>query len=165
MITSDQFFRMQWFIPWTVKYKNNLWMFSEIMLRNLERRQRWPTFERGRKVKVLVTQSGPILCDPMSCSPPGSSVHGIFQAGILEWVASPFSRGSSQPRNWTQVSCIAGRFFTVWNTREKRGHKESQRGRPCMWASPFRRILCSSREPNSECLFLLIWRLLQRTLM
>ena len=51
-------------------------------------------------------------------SPPGSSVHGIFQARILEWVAIPFSRGSSQPRDRTQVSHIAGRFFTVWATRE-----------------------------------------------
>ena len=59
-----------------------------------------------------------ILCNPMDCSPPGSSVHGISQARVLEWVAIPFSRGSSQSRDWTQVSCIAGRFFTiVWTTR------------------------------------------------
>ena len=51
-------------------------------------------------------------CDPMDCSPPGSFVHGILQARILEWVAISFSRGSSQPRNWTQVSCIADRCFT-----------------------------------------------------
>ena len=50
----------------------------------------------------------------MDCSPPGSSVHEILQARILEWVAIPFSRGSSQPRDQTQVSCIAGRFFTIW---------------------------------------------------
>ena len=62
---------------------------------------------------MLVAQSCPILCDPMDCSPPGSSVHGISQARILEWVAIPFSRGSSRPRVWTWVSCIAGRFFTV----------------------------------------------------
>ena len=54
----------------------------------------------------------------MDSSPPGSSVHGILQAGILEWVAIPFSRESSQPRNRTWVSCIAGKFFTVWATRE-----------------------------------------------
>ena len=53
------------------------------------------------------------LCDPMDYSPPGSSVHGILQARILEWVAIPFSRGSSQPRDLTLVSYIAGRFFTV----------------------------------------------------
>ena len=46
-----------------------------------------------------------ILCDSMYCSPPGSSVHGIFQAKILEWVAISFSRGSSSPRDWTCVSC------------------------------------------------------------
>ena len=55
---------------------------------------------------------------PHNCSPPGSSVHGILQARILEWVAIPFSRGSSQPRDRTWVACIAGRFFTGWATRE-----------------------------------------------
>ena len=54
----------------------------------------------------------------MDCSLPGSSVLGILQARILEWVAMPSSRGSSQPRDQTQVSHIAGRFFTVWDTRE-----------------------------------------------
>ena len=61
---------------------------------------------------VLVTQSCPTLCDPMDCSPPGSSVHEIFQARILEWLAISFSRGSSQPRGGTRVTCTAGRFFT-----------------------------------------------------
>ena len=50
--------------------------------------------------------SEPTLCDPMDCSPPGSSVHGILQARILKWVAVPFSKGSSRPRDWTQVSRI-----------------------------------------------------------
>ena len=54
----------------------------------------------------LLTQSCPILWDPKDCSPPGSSVHGNFQARILEWVAISFSRGSSQPSDQTQVSCI-----------------------------------------------------------
>ena len=58
-------------------------------------------------------QSRLTLCDPTDCSPPGSSVHGILQARILEWVAMPFSRGSSHPRDWTQVSCIVGRFLTT----------------------------------------------------
>ena len=58
------------------------------------------------------------LCDPMDHSPPGSSVHGILQARRLEWVAIPFSRGSSWPRDRTQVSCITGRFFIVWATWE-----------------------------------------------
>ena len=75
----------------------------------------------GLKVKVLVAQSCPTLCDPRDCSLPGSSVHGILQARILEWVAIPFSRGPSQPRDWTQVSCIAGKFFTIWATGETGG--------------------------------------------
>ena len=105
----------------------------------------------------FVTQSCPTLCDPMNCSPPGSSAHGdspgkntgvdchtLFQgifptldwthvscfAGVLyhlshhrsqrvpEWVAYPFSRGSSRPRTWTGVACIAGRFFASWATRK-----------------------------------------------
>ena len=57
-------------------------------------------------------------CDPMDCSSPGSSVHGILQARILARVAISFFKGSAQPRNRTQVSCIAGRFFTDWATRE-----------------------------------------------
>ena len=60
----------------------------------------------------------PTLCDPMDSSLPGSSVHGIFQARVLEWVTISFSRGSSWPKDWTQVSCIAGRHFTLWATRE-----------------------------------------------
>ena len=60
----------------------------------------------SRKIKVLVAQSCPTLFDPMDCSLAGSSVHGIFQASILEQVAIPFSRGSSQPRGQTQVCCI-----------------------------------------------------------
>ena len=68
--------------------------------------------------EVLVAQSYPTLCDPMDCSPPGSYVHGIFQARILEWVAISFSKGSSKTRDRTQVFCTAGRFFTNWATRE-----------------------------------------------
>ena len=60
------------------------------------------------KVKVKVTQSCLALCDPMDYT-----VHGILQARILEWVAFPFSRGSSQPRDQTQVFCIVGRFSTA----------------------------------------------------
>ena len=60
-----------------------------------------------------VAQSCPILCDPMDCSPPGSSIHGIFQVKVLEWIAIGFSRGSSQPRDGTWVSRIVGRRFTV----------------------------------------------------
>ena len=70
------------------------------------------------KSKREVAQSFPTLCNPMDCSPPGSSVHGILQARILEWVAISFSRESSRPRDWIQVSRIAGRCFNLWATRE-----------------------------------------------
>ena len=61
-----------------------------------------------------VAQSCPTLCDSVDCSPPGSSIHGILQARILEWVAISFSRGSSRPRDRNQVSRIAGRCFKLW---------------------------------------------------
>ena len=67
---------------------------------------------------VLFAQSCPTLFNSMDCSLPGSSVLGILQARILEWVAIPFSRGSFQPRDWTQVFCISGRSFTIWATRK-----------------------------------------------
>ena len=66
----------------------------------------------------LVAQLCLIPCDPMDCSLPGRSVHRIFQARILEWVAIFFSRGSSWPRDQTQVTYIAGRHFTIWAPRE-----------------------------------------------
>ena len=71
---------------------------------------------------VLVTQSCLTLCNPMDCSLPVSSVHGILQARILEWVAIFFSRGSSWPRDQTWVTCIAGGFCTVWATMEALTH-------------------------------------------
>ena len=55
----------------------------------------------------------------MNCSLPDSSVHGIFQARMLEWVAIPFSKRPSQLRDWTQISYIAGRFFIIWATKEE----------------------------------------------
>ena len=74
--------------------------------------------EEGRKEKILeeISESRSVCltrCDPMDYT-----VRGILQARILEWVAFPFSRGSSQPRDWTRVSCIAGGFFTNWATRD-----------------------------------------------
>ena len=72
----------------------------------------------ARKWKALVTQLCLTLFNPMHYSPPGSSVHGILQARILEWIAIPCSRGSSGHRDRTQVSCIVGRFFTMWPPRE-----------------------------------------------
>ena len=69
------------------------------------------------RIVVLVAQSCLTLCDQVS-SPPGFSVHGILQARLLERVAISFSRGSSKPRDQTQVSCTASRFFSIWATRE-----------------------------------------------
>ena len=92
------------------------------MVRSLEDEVRWGE----------VTQSCPTLCNPMDCSLPGSSIHGIFQARVLEWVAISFSRGSSQPRDQTQVSCIVGRRFTIWATREVFG-REGRDNVNCIW--------------------------------
>ena len=86
------------------------------------------------KVQVLVAQLYPTLCNPMGYSLPGSSVHEILQARMLEWVVTSSSRETSWPRDWTRVSCITGRFFTIWATR----------GRP-RWAQKlleFLKIVC-----------------------
>ena len=81
----------------------------------------------------------------MDCSLPGSSIHEIFQARILEWVAISFSRGSSQPRNWTWVSCIVGRQFTIWATREAR--------RTCILFCPWEHMSYHSADSNAINLF------------
>ena len=80
----------------------------------------WFSFLYGKNINiwnwkswVKVTQSCATLCDLMDYT-----VHGFLQARILEWVAVPFSKASSQPRDWAQVSCIAGRFFFNWAIRE-----------------------------------------------
>ena len=85
---------------------------------------KWSESKRERQISydiaymwVIVAQLCPSLCDPMDCSLPASFVHGILQARILEWAAISFPRGSSWPRDWTQVSYIASRFFTIWATR------------------------------------------------
>ena len=65
-------------------------------------------------------QSRLTLCDPMDCNLPGSSILGIIQARVLEWVAISFSRGSSPSRDWTHISCIGRRIFYHWGTREPR---------------------------------------------
>ena len=73
-------------------------------------------FRIGKHAKSL--QSGPTLCNPMDCSPPGSCLHGILLARILEWVATPFSRGSSQPRDRSRlpdISCIGGKVLYYWH--------------------------------------------------
>ena len=71
----------------------------------------------GFESESEVTQSRPTLCDPMEGNLPDSAVQGIFQARKLEWIAISFSRGSSQPRDRTRVSCIADRHFTIWAMR------------------------------------------------
>ena len=77
----------------------------------------WATWEHLKERNSEVAQSCPTLCNPTDCSLSGSSIRGISQARILEWVAVFFSR-SSQLRDWTWVSHIVGRLFTVWATRE-----------------------------------------------
>ena len=78
--------------------------------------EKWIRGEYMRVCALSSLQLCSTLCDPMDCSPPGSSVHGIIQARTLEWVVISLSRGSSQPKDWTRISCIsctAGRFFTI----------------------------------------------------
>ena len=94
-----------------------------------------------------VAQSCPTLCNPMDCSPPGSLVHGIFQAWILEWVDVSFSRGSSWPRDRTPVSRIVGRRFTIWATRE--AHQKH------------RRVVVSFKRTSVEIFYR--WNLLPRS--
>ena len=86
------------------------------------------------------SQSCPSLCNSMDCSSPGSCVHGISQAWTLEWVAISFSRGSSWPRDWTCVSCIAGRFFTTkpLGNYAKPLIKPSTKKRECMFMDEHR---------------------------
>ena len=87
---------------------------------------------RWWKVKVQVIQLCMTLCNPMDCSLPDSSVLGILQVRILKWVTISFSRWSSWPRDRTLVSCIAGRFFTLWTTRDLRSDSNTVR----RWIEP-----------------------------
>ena len=82
-------------------------------LKNLEKEPFSICNSQIKKWKMKVAQSHQTVCDPMNYT-----LHGILQARILEWVAVPFSKGSSQPRDRTQVSHIAGGFFTSWVKRE-----------------------------------------------
>ena len=82
------------------------------------------------KVKVLVPQFCR-HCDPMDYSPPDFSIHGFLQVRILESVAIPFFRGSSRPRDWTQVSCVRSRFFTIWATREAPTSEDTETKKRC----------------------------------
>ena len=80
----------------------NLILKTKYMLKTFAKEKQKPDFAKVRT-----------LCDPVDCSPPNSSIYGILQARILEWVAISFSMGSSRPRDQTQVSCIAGRCFNL----------------------------------------------------
>ena len=84
-------------------------------------------------VCVLVALSCMTL-QPMDCSPPGSSVHGILQTRILDWIAIPFSRGSSGSRDWTLVSLIVGWFFNNWATREAQMKVKVAQSCPTLWS-------------------------------
>ena len=77
-------------------------------------KKRWQEYTESESE---ISWSFPTLCDPIDCSLSGSSIHGIFQARTLDWVAISFSKRSSQPRDRTLVSRIVGRHFTVWATK------------------------------------------------
>ena len=94
----------------------NFWLYKQAIL--FEMLCLFSSNDLEIQLCVLATQLCSTLWDPMDSYPPGFSIHGIFQAWKLEWIAIPSSRGSSWPRDWTQVSCIAGRLFTIWATRE-----------------------------------------------
>ena len=102
---------LSWGIPWTEEPGRLQSMGSQSVGHN------WAT-NTHNICEVKVAQSYLTLCNPMDCSLSASYVLGILQARILEWIAMPSSRGSSQPRDGIRVSCIAGGFFTVWDTRE-----------------------------------------------
>ena len=107
---------MFWELPFALYFVS--WIMSLVIaVRSLSLIQNFSWDSNNLLVKVKseseVAQSCPTLCDPVDCSPQGSSFHGILQARILEWVAISFSRGSSRPRNQTQVSRIVGRRFNL----------------------------------------------------
>ena len=113
--------------------------------------------------RVSCSVVGHSFVTPWTVAQPGSSVHGILLARILEWVAISSSRGSSQPRGWTLVSHIAGRFFTVWDTREAHIHFYHNTIVKChvnafMEGSPWRATCVSAENSQWTCLhpFLLV---------
>ena len=94
------------FSTFSYKFQNKIFLFShKKFVENV-----LLEIEKGKSLSCL-------LCNPRHCSLPGSTVHGILQARILEWVAILFSRGSSWPKDGTRVSFIVGRFFTIWATK------------------------------------------------
>ena len=112
LATEQQQLTADWhFFLNTIEIKWVHWWCSQI----LEQCKKLLWKSANVKVSCSVTSDS---CDHMHCSLPGSSVHGMLQARIMEWVAIPFSKGSCQPRDQAWVSCIAGRFFTVCATKE-----------------------------------------------
>ena len=105
----------------------------------------------GMKVKMLVTRLLLTLCNPLDCSPADSSVYGILQARIPEWVAVSFSRGCFWPKDGTRFFCIADRFFTTWATREIHGQEQK------WWISGFvyKHEFCSNQQALK-----ILWELL-----
>ena len=118
-IWSCQINKVTYWLPGAVKRENERLLFNGVRVsvlqgeKGLQSHCQQCAYGDGLSRQVVSDS-----CDPMDCSPPGFSVHGVFQARILEWIAISFSRESSRPRNWTQVSCIAGKFFTDWAMRE-----------------------------------------------
>ena len=104
-----------------------------------------------------------LFCEPVDCSLPGSFVHGILQIRILEFVGMPFSRGSSWPRDWTQVSHTAGRFFTIWATRLSLGIRwyngicQLYLNKPGRKKLRYQVIMCASRSCLCPLLSVLFW--------
>ena len=95
----------------------------------------------------LVAQSCLTLCNPTDCSPPGFSIHRILQTRILEWITIAFSRETSQPRNQTLVSCMAGRFFTIWATVMVNNFAlELREKSSTQWISLFKKV-CKTTRP------------------
>ena len=99
-------------VPFSKPSSGLLGKFTLVFILKLEI-QNWSMGYAHLCVCVLVAQMCLTLCDPIDCSLPTSSVHGVLQARVLEWVAIPFSRESSSLRDRTQISCTAGRFFTI----------------------------------------------------
>ena len=97
---------------------------------------------------ICLTQSRLTLCHPMDCSLPGSSVHGILQTRLLGWVTMPSSRGPSWSRDWTQVSRITGRFFTIWATRDTWAPEQGGSGEEI--PAHFSHLLWQNQKPASE---------------
>ena len=124
------------YFSWENKHGTNMFVYSLISYQAL-----W--LVSWSEVKLL---SRVRLCDPIDCSLSGSSVHGIFQARVLEWIAISFSRGSSLPRNRTRVSRVAGRRFTVWATREAKLKLDSGF------------VLCSFGTESLVSCAILMWR-------